>query len=244
MSLVKDEILLENLRRSLDFYQQSIVWSMTAAAACFLLTLTLRNPKNPPIEVLYGKVSVSLAWGIAFAITIVLGIVASSATANVERILARMSVDGDIREAILLYPSFATNSNRLVRIGTALFPPLLTLAAFEMELINEIPLGGSRRPIPSTVEDWFGTLLMFIIVLGPYGAIIGRLRRNFVPHGGSHSIWSVIRTILGDPAKAREGWPIPRSGTDRVKDDGNGLARDHTGGVGVEGNGDDRGPAI
>jgi hypothetical protein len=180
MSLVKDEILLENLRRSLDFYQQSIVWSMTAAAACFLLALTLRNPKSPPIQVLYGEVSVSLAWAIAFAITFVLGILASSAAANVERVLAKMSVEDDIREAILLYPSLATNSSGLVRIGTALIPPLLVFSAFEMELINEFYLGG-RQPIPRTVEDWFGTLLIFILVLAPYSTIVGRLRRNFVP---------------------------------------------------------------
>ena len=130
MSLIKNEILLENLRKSLDFYNQSIVWSMTAAAVCLMLALTLRNTKSPPIHVLYGEspsihvlygeLSLSLAWGVAFASTFVLGILASSATGNVERILKKMSVDDDIREAIMLYPSFATNSNGFVRIGTAL----------------------------------------------------------------------------------------------------------------------------
>src|ERR1700757_1606281 len=115
MSLEKDEILVENLRRSLDFYQQAIVWSMTAASVFCLLSLRLRNPNSPPIEVLYGVVSVRFASGIALTATFVLGIVAWSAIENVARILGRMSVEEGLREAILMYPSFATNPNKFVR---------------------------------------------------------------------------------------------------------------------------------
>ena len=201
MSLVKNEILLENLRRSFEFYQQSIVWSMTAAAACFILSLTLRNPNSPPIKVLYGEISVSLGWSIAFAITFVFGVIAASATANVERILARMSLDDDIREAILLYPSFATSANRLVRYGTALLPPLLSFAAYELEVINEYHRGG-RRPLPSSLDDWFGIFFAFLVALGPYGAIVGRLRRNFVPmvpRATSYiTIESITETLKGE----------------------------------------------
>ena len=180
MSLEKDEILLENLRRSLDSYQQWIVWSMTAGATCILISLTLRNPKSPPIQVLHGEVNASLGWVIAFASTFALGILAATATGNVERILARMSVDDDIRATILLYPSFATNSSKLVQIVTALFPPFLMFAAFEIELVNEYHRGG-RRPVPSTVEDWLTNLLIFLLVLSPYATIVGRLWRDFVP---------------------------------------------------------------
>lgn len=41
MSLDRDAILLDNLRASLDLYQRSLVWAMTAAAAFFVLTLSL-----------------------------------------------------------------------------------------------------------------------------------------------------------------------------------------------------------
>ena len=33
----------------------------------------------------------------------------------------------------------------------------------------------------STVEDWLSLLLIFLLLLSPYGTIVGRLRRNFVP---------------------------------------------------------------
>jgi hypothetical protein len=179
MSLEKDEILVENLRKALDFYQQAIVWSMTAASVCLLLSLRLRNPNSPPIEVLYSVVSVSFGWAVAFTATFVLGIVAWSAIQNVARIVGRMSVEEDLREAVLMYPSFATNPNKLVRFGTALLPPFLGLIAFGIELINESHLPGGQPLLHRSVDHWVGCIMALLMLFGPYGGIIRGLRSEF-----------------------------------------------------------------
>ena len=201
MSLEKDEILMENLRRSLDFYQQAIVWSMTASSACLLLSLRLRNPNSAPIEVLYGVVSVSFGWAVAFTATVVSGVVAWSAIENVARILGRMSVAEDLRQAILTYPSFATNPNKGVRFGTALLPPILALVASVIELINESHLPGGQPLLHRSVSQWIGCITLFLLPFGPYEGIIRGLRSEFAEVVVRPTSMVVIQTKVEDPEK-------------------------------------------
>ncbi|WP_433971890.1 hypothetical protein [Tunturiibacter lichenicola] len=199
MTLEKDEILVENLRRSLDFYQQAIVWSMTAASVCLLLSLRLRNPNSPPIEVLYGVVNVSFGWAVAFAATFVFGIVAWSAIENVARILGRMSVEEDLREAVLMYPSFATNPNKWVRFGTALLPPFLGLVASGIELINESHLPGGQPLLHRSMGQWVGCIMWLLVLFGPYEGIIRGLRSEFAEVVVRRTSRIVIHTKVEDP---------------------------------------------
>ena len=57
MALDRDAILVDNLRGALDLYQRSLVWSMTAAAAFFVLTLSLGDPTFASVSVLYVQLS-------------------------------------------------------------------------------------------------------------------------------------------------------------------------------------------
>jgi hypothetical protein len=95
MAIDRDAVLVDNLRASLDLYQRSLVWAMTASAAFFVLTLGLGDPARPTISVLYGELSGLVAWLIALALFFVLGILAGWALRNAEAVLARMRLEPD-----------------------------------------------------------------------------------------------------------------------------------------------------
>jgi hypothetical protein len=169
MALDRDAILVDNLRGALDLYQRSLVWSMTAAAAFFVLTLSLGDPKFPSVSVLYGQLSGPAAWFVALALFLVLGILATSALSNAEAILTRLSPEPELLEALLLYPSLATNPNGFVRIGSVMFPPIAVLLGFGLELRRE------WTGEPHDAAWWFGLALFVVLIGAPYAAIATRL---------------------------------------------------------------------
>src|SRR5688572_14598739 len=136
MALDRDEILVANLRSSLDLYQRSLVWAMTAAAAFFVLTFSLGDPSSR-VSVLYGTVSGPAAWFIALALFFVLGVLAGSALRNAEAVIAEMHVDDKVLAAALLHPSLATTANGFIRVGTVVFCPIIVWIAFGWELYRE-----------------------------------------------------------------------------------------------------------
>jgi hypothetical protein len=166
MALDKDEILVDNLRESLNFYQRSLVWAMTASAAFYVLTL---SPLQS-ISVLYGQLSGTAASLIALGLFFVLGILAGSALRNAEAVLSEMQVDSRIRDATLLYPSLATNTNGFIRIGTVLFCPITVWIAFGVELRRESATAG-----PRDVWWWSGLAWFFLLTAVPYADIASRL---------------------------------------------------------------------
>ena len=170
MALDHDVILVENFRESLDLYQRSLVWAMTASSAFFVLTLSLGDAQLPSISVLYGKLSGPAAWFVALGLFFVLGILAGSALQSAEAALARLKVELDMAAAILLYPSLATNSNGFVRVGTVLFSPIVVLIAFGLELWRE-----SDGTVERDVWWWFGLLLFVVLIAVPYVGIASRV---------------------------------------------------------------------
>jgi hypothetical protein len=170
MALDEDTILLENFRESLQLYQRALVWAMTAAAAFFLLTLSLGDPQPASISILYGRLSGPAAWVIAMGMFVVLGILAGSSLSNAEAALAKLRVGTEIREAILLYPSLATTPNGFVRIGTVLLSPAVVMIGFGLELYRE-----SDVSAPRGVAWGLGLLMWVMLVVAPYASIAYRL---------------------------------------------------------------------
>jgi hypothetical protein len=173
MALNRDTILLENLRESLNFYQRSLVWGMTAAAAFVVITFSLDNPAAVSVQALYGELSRPAAWGIAFGLYYVLGFLAISYLRNVEVILLKMrtepKIDIDVIETMLLYPSLATNSSWWVRVGSALVSPLAISIAFVIRLYIE----STRGPLHKDL--WWEFPIIILVIAIPYGYIAERL---------------------------------------------------------------------
>jgi len=171
MSLDRDTILVENFRQSLDLYQRSLVWAMTASAAFFILSLNLGDPQFSTVSVLYGRLSGPAAWFVSLALFFVLGILAGSALHSAKTVRARFAAPSDIVEAVLLYPSLATNAYGVVRVGTVLFSPVVVLIGIVIELRREWP-GSNGHDL-----SWWLTLAAYVILLvAPYGRIAFLLR--------------------------------------------------------------------
>ena len=176
MAIERDKILVDNLRESLNLYQRSLVWAMTAAAAFFIFSLSLGNPSMPSIPVLYGEVSRPVAWILALGLSFVLGILAASALGNANATLSRLSklegINQDVLDDILFYPSLATNANSVVRFGAVLFSPAAVLIGFSLEISREWS-GGAHR----NASWWVGLLIFVIIIAAPYVGIVIQVRQ-------------------------------------------------------------------
>lgn len=170
MALDHDVILVENFRQSLDLYQRSLVWAMTAAAAFFVLTLSLGDSKLPSVSILYGQLSGPVAWFVALGLFFVLGILAGSALRSAEAALARLDVKVKMIAAILLYPSLATNTNGFVRIGTVMFAPIAVLIGFGLELRRE-----SVGAVERDASWWLALMLFVVLIAAPYVVIATRI---------------------------------------------------------------------
>lgn len=179
MALERNVILVDNLRESLNLYQRSLVWAMTAAASFFILSFSLNDPKTASIPVLYGELSRPVAWYVAFGLFFVLGILAGSAIQNAGAILSKMGaaepkVEQNVLEAALLYPSFATSSSDFIRTGTVLFSPLAVLIAFGLQLRREY-MGVTRF----SAGAWITLIVFVVLIVIPYARILQRVWKPF-----------------------------------------------------------------
>jgi len=175
MPLDRDEILLTNLKESLAVYQSALLWSMTAAAAFFLLSLRLGDPTIFQVPVLYGQLAAPAAWAIALALFLLLGGYASSAIRTAESVLEDLGPNDRIRAAILSSPSLATTPNAFYRVGTVLFCPITVLVSFAVELQREWSAPTSNV----TIGSWVGLLLFILLVFAPYFSIVQHVWRPF-----------------------------------------------------------------
>src|SRR5262245_34385659 len=130
----REKILVDNLLACFNLYQNAIVWAMGASFAFFFLTLGLRDPSQPKVSLLYTEVSLTTAWFIALALFFVFGGFSLTALHRAEAILTKLNPSTDLREAILLYPSIATNQNPLVRVGSILLCPVAIVISIFIEL--------------------------------------------------------------------------------------------------------------
>lgn len=189
MPLERDAILLDNLKGTLALYQRAVLWSMTAAAVFFLLSLRLGDPNRPPIQVLYGEISVPAAWGIALVLFFLLGGFALSMIRRAETVLAELSPSGAIRGAIQSLPSLATIPNAFYRVGVVLFCPLAVFAAMALELRRE----WVGRSVGDVLSNSLGGLLMF-------AALVLALYLSIVRH-----VWRPFGSPPGEPGPPRKG---------------------------------------
>jgi hypothetical protein len=181
MPLERDAILLDNLKGTLALYQRAVLWSMTASAVFFLLSLRLRNPNRAPIQVLYGELSVEAAWALALALFFLLGGFALSMLGRAEALLAELNPPITVRRAILSVPSLATIPNAFYRVGVVLFCPLAVFAAMAIELHRE----WVGRSFGDIVSNALGGLLMFaVLVLALYLSIARHVWRPFGSSSG------------------------------------------------------------
>ena len=180
MPLDRENILADNLKESFVLYQRSIVWAMTASATFFMITLTFGEETIPSVSVLYGKLSGPTAWYLALVLFFVLGILAGSALKNAEAVLLELEagfegseesqMDDGALQALLFFPSLATNPNSFVRIGTALLSPIVILVGFGMQLLRELPTSQTRD-----IWWWSGLVVFVLLVTAPYAGIVWRL---------------------------------------------------------------------
>ena len=170
MPLEREKILVDNLIACFSLYHNSLVWAMTAAVVFFLLTLRLRDPSRPKVPLLYTEINLTTAWLIALALFFVFGGVAVTALHRAESILTNLNPSTELREAILLYPSLATNQNIVVRVGSVLLCPIAIVTGIVIELRHELTWKN---------QPWVGYLLFSIIIIGIYGELAWRVWQPF-----------------------------------------------------------------
>ena len=178
MPLEREKILVDNLLACLNLYQRSLVWALTASLAFFLLTLRLRDPSQPHVPLLSIEIHLATAWCLALALFLVFGGFALSALHRAEAILPQLNPPPELREAILLYPSLATNQNILVRVGAVLLCPMAIMTGIVMELRHGFARE-ERRWKPQPWETWGGYFLLALIIIGVYGALARQVWQPF-----------------------------------------------------------------
>jgi len=170
MPLERDKILVDNLLACFSLYQNSIVWAMRASFAFFLLTLRLRDPSQSKVPLFYTERNLTTAWLIALALFFVFGALALTALHRAEAILTKLNPSTELREAILLYPSLATNQSILVRVGSVLLCPIAIVTSIVIELRYEFTWKN---------QPWVGYLLFSIIIIGVYGELARQVWQPF-----------------------------------------------------------------
>ena len=172
MPVSREEILLDSIKAALSLYQQSLIWGITAALSGALIALTLREPSAPAVPVLAGALSAPVAWAIAQVLYVVFGALAFAALRRYRVALESLAPSAEIRSAIALYPSLATLPGRFFRLGSVLLPMIVTCTSWTIELVREHRGAG----FPTEMSFWGGVVVIFPILLGPYGGILHELR--------------------------------------------------------------------
>jgi intracellular septation protein A len=179
MPLERDKILVDNLLACLNLYQTSLVWALTAAVVFFLLTVRLRAPSQSTIPPFSTASNPTTAWLIALALCLVLGSLALTALHRAEAIFMKLSLSSELLEAILLYPSLATNQSRVARVGSVLLCPLAVAAGIVMAIRHEFTREAWHwQHLSSAPWGWY--FLCALIILAVYGGIAGRI---WIPFG-------------------------------------------------------------
>ena len=172
MSISRDQILVDNVKASLDLYQRSLTWGITASLSAMLIAWRLRQGVGPSVSLLTTQVSASTAILIALGLNILFGFLAHYALQRYltawDSLSPTFAEDPKLLEAIMLNPSLATSPPGF-RIGSALVPPLATIAVW----IIEIP--HLRQIMPDF--DWFTYSFILLVLISPYLAIVWAVRR-------------------------------------------------------------------
>jgi hypothetical protein len=162
-----DKILVKNFQESVKLYQQSLIWSATAASAFFVITL--RIGKDEEIDTPWGKLGINYLWLIAMTLILLLGSFALSNLNNATSNLTKFSAHKELREAVLLYPSLATSPDCFFRIAGVVFSPLVTVIGMLIE---------TRREGPWSEHPWGGFGIWLVILWTPYLMILEKVTRS------------------------------------------------------------------
>ena len=171
MAISREDILLDNIKEALALYQRSLIWGTTAALSGGLLTLRLRDPSAPPVPVLTGVLSASVAWVVAQGLYILFGALAYASLKRYVLALEALAPSEEVLQAIQLYPSLATFPGRVFRLGSVLLPLIVTLVAWGFELQREN--GGW---LLRDASDWIGLVLLVLLLVTPYALILNLLK--------------------------------------------------------------------
>jgi hypothetical protein len=178
MPLERDKMLVDNLLACLQLYHTALVGALTAAVVFFLLTVRLRAPSPSTVPPLSTASTPTTAWLIALALCVVLGGVAMTALHRAEAILMKLSLSSELLEALLLYPSLATNQSFIARVGAVLLCPLAIVAGMVMEVRRELT-GEAWQWQQFSSAPWGWYFLCALSILAVYGGIAGRMWTPF-----------------------------------------------------------------
>jgi hypothetical protein len=149
---------------------------MTASSAFFLVSSHQRDAVPPTVHLLGTEVSLVAAYSIALLLFLLLGGFALSVLNAAGQNLRELNPSGEIRAAVLRYPSLATSDNALFRVGTVLFCPIAVLSAVFIDVYRDWGKLMAAKDIGHPLIGWAGLLLVILVV---YGRIANRVWRPF-----------------------------------------------------------------
>jgi hypothetical protein len=174
MPLEREKLLIDHLLACLQLYHNALVWALIASVVFVLLTVRLRAPSQSTVPPFSTALHPTTTWLIALTLCLVLGGLALVALHRAEAILMQLHLSSELREAILLYPSLATNQSLVVRVGAVLLCPLAIVAGMVMAIRYEFP-GEAWHWQHLSAAPWGWYFLCALIILAVYGGIAGRM---------------------------------------------------------------------
>lgn len=162
-----EKILVENLREALKGSQRYVLLTISAAMSLLLLQLaTLRQgdaiePIGLPGLVVSANPSEVRMLLIGFIF--ILPAIATSANAHANEI-AKKILDIDVRNAVLTYPSLATDTDPWIRRGSAFLPVVLVVFSQLLWFLSQ------------TDRDWFDSILWSLMIVMPSIVLTRELR--------------------------------------------------------------------
>lgn len=164
------DILIENLREALRQIQRSVVLGVVASLSLMLLQFSTASVQPVQLPGPVVPVGPSTAKFILVAVHVVAGFMAFTSV-EVARGIAREIKNDQMRDAALSYPSFATNSDPVVRVFTCLAPPLFFTIAIVAWAIT-------RR---GEEDTWQFVIMAFVFGVPPYLAVFIWTRELIAP---------------------------------------------------------------
>lgn len=165
-----DKIKAENLKETLSQIQTYLIWGIGSALSFFILSST--NPTSTTIQVplpgAFISVTPGLAETIALAICWISGALASYAHERAQRIVLSLQHNREMLDALLLYPSIATEIYSAVRVAPAFISAVLLIT-------------GLISKWTSLQVEILWRVFVFLILLSPYLYLIIQLTYFSLP---------------------------------------------------------------
>jgi len=164
-----DTTLAENLRECFKLYQQTIFWAISVSIVFFLFTPSMGTNRRVPVG--YVDVSIDIAWLGALLLFVIIGAYGRFILNRALDIIHALRPKDELVSALLRYPSLATSSNELFRVGSVLVCPMIVVAGLVVETLREV------HDNPPAEHPWMGMIGAGVLLISPYGLIIERIWR-------------------------------------------------------------------